>query len=94
MLYMGYYAVPERSGEPCHMKKRWRRFAESGKPEAAQGAAHSAYTVEFTYEGRQYMMPGDSTVRLSEILDAVGLTGEVTAVAVSDTTVVVTASWI
>ena len=69
-------------------------LAETGTAEAAQGAAHSAYTVEFTYEGRQYMMPGGSTVRLSEILDAVGLTGEVTAVVVSDTTVVVTASWI
>ena len=69
-------------------------LAEAGTAEAAQGAGYAAYTVEFTYDGRQFVMPGDSTVRLSEILDAVGLTGEVTAVAVSDTTVVVTASWI
>ena len=59
-------------------------LAETGTAEAAQGAAHSAYTVEFTYEGCQYMMPGDSTVRLSEILDGGGLTGAVEAVEVSD----------
>ena len=59
-------------------------LAEAGTAEAAQGAANAAYTVEFNYEGRQYVMPGDSTVRLSEILDGVGLTGAVEAVAVSD----------
>ena len=60
-------------------------MAETGMPEAAQGAAHSTYTVEFTYEGRQYVMSGDSTVRLSEILGKVGLTGVVEAVEISDT---------
>ena len=53
--------------------------------EAAQGTAHSAYTVEFTCDGRQYVMPGDSSVRLSEILDGIGLTGRVVAVEISDT---------
>ena len=57
-------------------------LAETGTAEAAQGAAHSAYTVEFTYEGRQFVMSGDSTARLSEILEAVGLVGEITLLSV------------
>ena len=39
----------------------------------------SFYTVEFTYNNLQYVMNGDTTVALSEILNAVGLSGEVTA---------------
>ncbi len=57
-------------------------LAEAGTTEAVQGAANAAYTVEFTYDGHQYVMPGDSTVRLSEILDAVGLVGEITLLSV------------
>ena len=57
-------------------------LAETGTTEAAQGAANAAYTVEFNYEGRQYVMPGDSSVRLREILDAVGLVGEITLLSV------------
>ena len=44
----------------------------------------SLYTVEFTYNTLEYVLQGDSSVALSEILAAVGLTGEVTDVAVSD----------
>jgi len=44
----------------------------------------SLYTVEFTYNNKQYVLLGDSEVALSEILDSVGLTGEVSAVEVSD----------
>ena len=44
----------------------------------------SYYTVEFTYGSLQYVMPGDSTVPLADILSAVGLTGTVTDVAVSN----------
>lgn len=43
----------------------------------------SFYTVEFTYNDLQYVMNGDTTVPLKEILDTVGLQGEVTGV-VSD----------
>lgn len=39
----------------------------------------SFYTVEFTYNNLQYVMNGDTTVALSEILSAVGLEGEVSA---------------
>ena len=45
-----------------------------------------AYTVEFTFDGKQYVMPGDSTVALKEILDCIGITGEVSDVKVSEST--------
>ena len=51
---------------------------------AVETDGFSRYTVEFTYNDLQYVMPGDSEVKLSEILDAVGLSGEVTEVSVSD----------
>ena len=44
----------------------------------------SYYTVEFTYDEKKYVMEGDSTVALSEILDYVGIVGTPTAVSVSD----------
>jgi len=44
----------------------------------------SLYTVEFTYNNLEYVMQGDTSVALSEILEKVGLTGAVEAVAVSD----------
>ena len=43
----------------------------------------SFYTVEFTYGDLQYVMEGDTTIPLADILDYVGLTGEVTDVTVS-----------
>ena len=45
----------------------------------------SIYTVEFTYNDLQYVLPGDTSVPMSEILTALGLTGEVTQVTISDT---------
>lgn len=42
----------------------------------------SLYVVEFTYNNLKYALQGDSSVALSEILAAVGLTGEVTNVTV------------
>ena len=59
-------------------------LAETGTTETAQGTAHAAYTVEFTYDGRQYVMQGDSSFAISEILPTLDLTGEVTAVEISD----------
>lgn len=46
----------------------------------AEGAG---YTVEFGYGGLEYVLPGDTSVAMSDIQDALGLPGEVTAVAVS-----------
>ncbi len=52
----------------------------------AKTTGFSQYTVEFYYNHKEYVLAGDSSVALSEILSAVGLTGEVTAVEVSDDT--------
>lgn len=61
-------------------------MAQTGEPDAAQnaGTVSAPYTVEFTYDGNQYVMPGDSSVRLSAVLDEIGLTGEAEAVSISD----------
>ncbi|MBR4758965.1 MAG: hypothetical protein IK078_02305, partial [Lachnospiraceae bacterium] len=47
-------------------------------------ANNSSYTVEFTYGEKQYVMNGDTTIPLSDILDHIGLSGEVSSVRVSD----------
>ena len=44
----------------------------------------SIYQVEFTYNKLEYVLPGDTSVAMSEILTALGLSGEVTAVEISD----------
>nr|MCR4658648.1 hypothetical protein [Lachnospiraceae bacterium] len=56
----------------------------NGDTATAETDGFSLYTVEFTYNDLQYVMPGDSEIALSEILDKVGLAGEVTEVSVSD----------
>ena len=56
------------------------------KEVSAKTDGFSFYTVEFTYGNMQYVLAGDSTIALSEILVKVGLSGEVTAVAVSNST--------
>ena len=55
-----------------------------GDTAIAETDGFSLYTVEFTYDSKQYVLPGGSEVALSEILDTVGLTGEVSDVEVSD----------
>ena len=44
----------------------------------------SLYTVEFTYNGLEYVLPGNTSISLDEILKTLGLSGEVTAAEVSD----------
>lgn len=55
-----------------------------GEEVSAKTDGFSFYTVEFTYGNMQYVLAGDSTIDLSEILAKVGLSGEVTAVVVSN----------
>lgn len=55
-----------------------------GDEVSAKTDGFSFYTVEFTYGSMQYVLAGDSQIDLSEILAKVGLSGEVTAVAVSN----------
>ena len=47
---------------------------------------NAGYTVEFTYDGTEYVLPGDTSVSLRDMLDTWGLDGEVTEAAVSDDT--------
>lgn len=56
------------------------------KEVSAKTDGFSFYTVEFTYNNMQYVLAGDSQIDLSEILAKVGLSGEVTAVVVSNST--------
>lgn len=46
----------------------------------------SYYTVEFTYEEMEYTLSGGADVALSEILNTLGLEGDVTATSVSNNT--------
>lgn len=53
---------------------------------AVETEGFSYYTVEFTYEEKQYVLEGDASIPLEDILSAVGLSGEAEAVEVSDDT--------
>lgn len=56
----------------------------NGDTAIVENDGFSLYTVEFTYNSMQYVLPGDSEVALSDILEAVGLSGEASAVEVSN----------
>lgn len=51
---------------------------------SAETDGFSYYTVEFTYHELQYVMEGDSTISLNEILNTLGLEGEVSDVECSN----------
>ncbi|MBQ6316586.1 MAG: Ig-like domain-containing protein, partial [Oscillospiraceae bacterium] len=53
---------------------------------AVETEGFSYYTVEFTYDEMQYVLEGDASIPLNDILSAVGLSGDVEAVEVSDET--------
>ena len=55
-----------------------------GETVVAETEGFSMYTVEFTYNELQYVMQGDSSVELQEILQHVGLEGEVREVQCSN----------
>ena len=57
----------------------------AGQTVVVETDSFSLYQVEFTYEKKQYVLPGDQSVPLSEILKEVGLVGEVTDVQCSNT---------
>ena len=58
--------------------------AENDMTVTVETDGFSYYTVEFTYDSLEYVMSGDSSVPLNGILDELGLTGEVTEVEVSN----------
>ncbi len=53
----------------------------AGSAALAEGAG---YTVEFTFGGQEYVLPGGGQAPLAEILKALGLEGEAASAAVSD----------
>ena len=57
----------------------------SGETAIVETDGFSEYSLVFIYNSLRYVMQGDSTVPLSDILAAVGLSGEVTAAQSSDT---------
>ena len=58
---------------------------ENGNGEvSAETPGFSFYTVEFTYNELQYVLEGGESIALSDILASLGLSGEVSAVKVSD----------
>ena len=57
---------------------------ENGNTVSAQSSGFSFYTVEFTYSDKQYVMNGDTSIPLSDILDYVGISGDVSSVSVSN----------
>ncbi len=59
-------------------------LAVNGKTVSARAETGTGYTVEFTRDGLEYVLPGDTSVAMSEILSALGLTGEIDTVEVSN----------
>ncbi len=58
--------------------------SESGLTATAETDGFSYYQVEFTYEKLQYVLPGDTSVPLAEILTELGLSGDVQEVSCSN----------
>ena len=84
------YHIPEENG---NLVAEELSTSESGNTVTAVSDGFSYYTVEFTYNEKQYVMEGDSTVALTDVLSYVGITkadgaaatdGDITAVSVSD----------
>ena len=59
-----------------------KSFEESATADEAEG--FSNYTVEFTYNDREYVLGGGKSAKLADILSAVGIEGVPTAASVSD----------
>lgn len=84
------YHIPEENGS---LVAEELSTSESGNTVTAVSDGFSYYTVEFTYNEKQYVMEGDSTVALTDILSYVGITkadgsaatdSDITSVSVSD----------
>ena len=84
------YHIPEENG---NLVAEELSTSESGNTVTAVSDGFSYYTVEFTYNEKQYVMEGDSSVALTDILSYVGITkadgnaatdSDITAVSVSD----------
>lgn len=58
---------------------------EEGEKVVAETSGFSYYTVEFTYAEKQYVLKGNQKVLLIDILNSIGLSGNVSSVVVSNT---------
>ena len=76
-----YHITENKAG---HMNaEKLESKTESGEV-TADSDGFSFYTVEFTYEDLEYVLSGDESVPLSEVLEAIGLSGDVTDAEVSN----------
>ena len=66
-----------------HENELIESIVKDGKVYAAT-SGFSNYTVEFTYKDIQYVMQGGTEVKLKDILDKVGISGEVDDVTISN----------
>ncbi|MBE6018368.1 MAG: Cna B-type domain-containing protein, partial [Lachnospiraceae bacterium] len=57
---------------------------EEDETVTVEAGGFSLYTVEFTYEDKQYVLKGDESVPLTEIMEEAGLTGQVESAEVSN----------
>ncbi len=73
------YHVPDSASEAEELA-----VSESGGTATATSDGFSYYTVEFTYDNLQYVLPGGEEVALADVLNTVGLQGEPEAVEVSN----------
>lgn len=87
-LEANVYHVTEEAGEmtaeALDVAQADEVTAGGGPSVVVETDGFSIYTVEFTYNKLEYVMQGDTSVALYEILGFVGLTGEVEAVEVSN----------
>ena len=79
------------NAEVFHIKEEENEYTaeslevkEEGTAVTVETTGFSCYTVEFTYKTLQYVLNGNESVPLSDILTAVGLTGEVSAASTSN----------
>ena len=79
-----YHITEDEKGELSAEVLTPVQQAQASESITVETDSFSLFTVEFTYESLKYELPGGSTVELSEILAALGLSGTVSSVQVSD----------
>ena len=76
------YHISEKSFTPEAVEAL--KVKTTGETVMVETHGFSYYTVEFTYNNLEYVLAGGESIALSEVLDAVGLIGEVSTASVSD----------
>ena len=81
-LNVDVYHIPE--DDSGNLVAQALDVEQEGETITANTEGFSFYTVEFTYEQKQYVMNGNTTIALSDILSEVNLSGTVESVTVSN----------